>query len=101
MLHPAQHVNSSLVLSFFYRALVSTFHGIVGQPNEQTKRQKERKSETRAKQPSVSVYKNDYFCVGVVVQSLRHVQLFATPMDCSVPGFPVLHHLLEPAPLRW
>ena len=24
-----------------------------------------------------------------------HVQLFATPKDCSVPGFPVLHYLLE------
>ena len=22
-----------------------------------------------------------------------HVQLLATPMDCSTPGFPVLHHL--------
>ena len=27
----------------------------------------------------------------VVVQSLSHVQL----MDCSMPGFPVLHYLLE------
>ena len=26
------------------------------------------------------------------VQLLSHVQLFATPMDCSMPGFPV-HHL--------
>ena len=24
-----------------------------------------------------------------------HVQLLATPMDCSTPGFPVLHHLQE------
>ena len=30
-------------------------------------------------------------------QSLSHVRLFATPMDCSTPGFPVLHHLLEVA----
>ena len=29
------------------------------------------------------------------VQLLSHVQLFATPMDCSMPGFPVLHQLLE------
>ena len=79
MLHPAQHVNSSLVLSFFYRALVSTFHGVGDQPTKQTKRQKERNPETRAKQPSVSVYKNHYFCVGVIAQSLRHVQLFVTP----------------------
>ena len=28
----------------------------------------------------------------VVVQSLSHVQ-FCHPMDCSTPGFPVLHHL--------
>ena len=28
-----------------------------------------------------------------VVQSLNHVQ-FCNPMDCSMPGFPVLHHLL-------
>ena len=37
--------------------------------------------------------KNMYVFV-VVVQSLSHVQLFR-PMDCSTPGFPVLHHLLE------
>ena len=30
----------------------------------------------------------------VVVQSLNHVQLFATPWS-SMPGFPVLHHLPE------
>ena len=27
------------------------------------------------------------------VQSLSHVQLFATPMDCSMLGFPVHHQL--------
>ena len=31
----------------------------------------------------------------VVAQSLSYVQLFATPLDCSMPGFPVLHYLLE------
>ena len=31
----------------------------------------------------------------VVVQSLSHVQLFATPMDCSTPGFSILHCLPE------
>ena len=30
----------------------------------------------------------------VAVQSLSRIQLF-DPMDCSMPGFPVLHHLLE------
>ena len=30
----------------------------------------------------------------IVVQSLSHVRL-RDPMDCSMPGFPVLHHLLE------
>ena len=29
-----------------------------------------------------------------IVQSLSHVQL-CNPMDCSMSGFPVLHHLLE------
>ena len=29
------------------------------------------------------------------VQSLSHVQLFATPMDCSMPGLPVHHQLPE------
>ena len=29
------------------------------------------------------------------VQSLSRVQLFVTPMDCSMPGFPVHHQLLE------
>ena len=29
-----------------------------------------------------------------LVRSLSHVLLFAT-MDCSMPGFPVLHHLPE------
>ena len=28
----------------------------------------------------------------VFVQSLSHVQLFTTPLDCSTPGFPVLYH---------
>ena len=28
-------------------------------------------------------------------QSLRHVQLFETPMDCSTRGFPILHHSPE------
>ena len=32
--------------------------------------------------------------VVVVVQSLSHVRLY-NPMDCSSPGFPVLHHLPE------
>ena len=30
----------------------------------------------------------------VVVQSLSHVRV-CDPRDCSTPGFPVLHHLLE------
>ena len=30
----------------------------------------------------------------VVVQSLSHIRL-CDPMDCSMPGFPVLHHLPE------
>ena len=30
----------------------------------------------------------------VVVQSLSRVRL-CDPMDCSIPGFPVLHHILE------
>ena len=29
------------------------------------------------------------------VQSLSHVRLFATPMDCTTPGFPAYHRLLE------
>ena len=39
-----------------------------------------------------------YICVYVYitsVQSLSCVQLFATPMDCSTPGFPVLLYLPE------
>ena len=31
----------------------------------------------------------------VVVQSLSRVQLFRDPMDCSTPGFPFFHCLLE------
>ena len=31
----------------------------------------------------------------IVVQSVSPVQLFGTPMDCSTPGSPVLHCLLE------
>ena len=34
-------------------------------------------------------------CVVVVVLSLSHVWLFITPWACSMPGFPVLHHLPE------
>ena len=29
------------------------------------------------------------------VQSLSHVRLFATPLNCNMPGFLVLHQLLE------
>ena len=32
----------------------------------------------------------------VSVQLLSHVWLFATPMDCSTPGFPVHHQFPEP-----
>ena len=43
----------------------------------------------------VYVRENDhYFVFVVVVQSPSHVHLW-DPMDCSTPGFPVLHHLLE------
>ena len=31
----------------------------------------------------------------VVVQSLNHVRLFATPLDCSKANFPLLHYLPE------
>ena len=31
----------------------------------------------------------------VVVQSISYVQLFVTPTNCSMPGFPVLHYLPE------
>ena len=31
----------------------------------------------------------------VLVQWLSHVQFFCDPMDCSMPGFPVLHNLPE------
>ena len=34
------------------------------------------------------------FIVVVIVQSLSHIWL-CNPMDCSIPGFPVLHYLLE------
>ena len=33
--------------------------------------------------------------VSVVVQLPSHVRLFATPMDCSMPGLSVPHHLLK------
>ena len=39
------------------------------------------------------IYLLNYF----VVQLLSCVWLFLTAMDCSTPGFPVLHQLLEPA----
>ena len=35
-----------------------------------------------------------FLFLNLVVQSLSHVQL-CNPMDCSTPGFPVLHYLLE------
>ena len=34
-----------------------------------------------------------------IVQSLNRVQL-CDPMDCSMPGFPVLHHLPELAQIH-
>ena len=36
----------------------------------------------------------------VVVQSLSHVQLFETPMDCSILGFLILHNLPELAQIH-
>ena len=36
----------------------------------------------------------------VVVQSLSHVQFLETPLDCSTPGFPVLHHCPELAQIH-
>ena len=41
--------------------------------------------------PSIIVCNSTY----VVVQSLSRVQFFVDPMDCSTPGFPVLHYLPE------
>ena len=35
-----------------------------------------------------------------VVQSLSHVQLFVTPMDCSTSGFPILYYFPEFAPIH-
>ena len=47
---------------------------------------------------SSSLEKQDLYYAGLVViaivQSLSHVRL-CDPMDCSVPGFPILHHLSE------
>ena len=39
----------------------------------------------------------------VVVQSFRSVVSLFEPLDCSTPGFPLLHHLLEFAqtPVHW
>ena len=34
------------------------------------------------------------------IQSLSHVRLFCDPMDCSTPGFPVHHQLLELAQIH-
>ena len=33
--------------------------------------------------------------LSAVVQLLSRVRLFAAPWTCSMPGFPVLHHLPE------
>ena len=46
-----------------------------------------------------------YYIVVIVIQSLSHVWLFCDLMDCSIPGFPVLHYLqslLNSCPLsKW
>ena len=33
--------------------------------------------------------------IGLLLLMFSHVWLFANPMECSTPGFPVLHHLPE------
>ena len=49
----------------------------------------------------VSVRPRPYFWSNITgsgwlfVHSFSHVRLFVTPMECSTPGLPVLHHLLE------
>ena len=43
-----------------------------------------------------AVYTHTYtVVVVVVVQSLSHVQLFATPCTPCTPGFPAFHYLLK------
>ena len=37
--------------------------------------------------------------IGVAVQSLSHIRL-CEPVDYSMPGFPLLHHLLEVAQIH-
>ena len=41
-----------------------------------------------------------YFSTSQSVQSLSCVWLSATPLDCSIPGFPVHHQLLELAQMH-
>ena len=45
----------------------------------------------------IYIYTGIYMCacIFIVVQSPSHVWLFVTPMNCSTPGFPVLHYLPE------
>ena len=47
--------------------------------------------------PSGSCKRTEFLFI--VVQSLSHVRL-CDPMDCSTPGFPVLHHLPELAQIH-
>ena len=46
------------------------------------------------KSSTIIVLSSDSPLRSVIVQLLSHVQLW-DPMDCSTPGLPVLHHLLE------
>ena len=48
----------------------------------------------KAAQYSVITEMGKEFKKVVIVQLLSHVQL-CSPMDCSMPGVPVLHYLLE------
>ena len=42
------------------------------------------------------IYTYIYVCMYIYIYMCVCVQLFVTPWtDCSLPGFPALHHLLE------
>ena len=80
---------------------MQTYSSVIRKPYKIFKRanlQLEPKSDLASLQVIWSIYKNEFhFCNSNIflVQSLSCVRLFADPMDCSMPGFSVLHYLPE------
>ena len=60
----------------------------------------EKKKKKKKEKTCIYIFKKKNIELKVKVQLLRRVQLFAKPMDCSLPGFSV-HGIFQARVLEW